>query len=84
MSATTMNGRPLPRRTLNDSIGRLDDILDGLGEAIPATIRTTLQESVGVAVAEGVKAAMVEIMTNPDVLAKLQAPTVQDAIPVQP
>ena len=81
--STTMNGRSLPRRTLNDSIGRLDEMLDGLSDAIPTTIRQTLQDSVGVAVAEGVKAALVEIMTNPDVLARLHLP-VRDAIPLQP
>ena len=81
MSTATLNGRPLPRRTLNDSIGRLDDILDGLGEAIPATIRSTLQESVSIAVAEGVKAALVEVMTNPDITARIQPPAPAPAQP---
>ena len=72
MATATLNGRTLPRRSLNDSIGKLDTILDGLGEAIPATIRDTLQESVSAAVAEGVKAALIEVMTNPDLLARIQ------------
>ena len=53
---TTMNNLPtLPgrqRRSLNDTIGRLDEMIDGLSEAIPGTIRDTLQETVGTAVAE--------------------------------
>jgi hypothetical protein len=64
------NGRQ--RRTLNDSIAKLDQILDGLSEAIPETIRDTIRESVGAAVAEGVRAALVEIITSPDVQALLR------------
>jgi hypothetical protein len=68
---TTMNNN-LPgrqRRSLNDSIGHLDQMIDGLAEAIPGTIRDTLQETVGAAITEGVKAALLEIVSSPDVLA---------------
>ena len=58
---TTTNGR---RPTLSDSIARLDQILDGLGEAIPQTIRETLRDSVAAAVAEGVRAALVEVLSG--------------------
>jgi hypothetical protein len=64
------NGRQ--RRSLNDSIARLDQILDGLAEAIPETISQTLRASVGAAVSEGVRAALVEIVTSPDVQALLR------------
>jgi hypothetical protein len=60
-TASTSNGR---RPTLSDSIARLDQILDGLGEAIPQTIRDTLRESVAAAVAEGVRAALVEVLSG--------------------
>jgi hypothetical protein len=86
---TTMNNN-LPgrqRRSLNDSIGRLDEMIDGLAEAIPGTIKDTLQESVGAAITEGVRAALLEIVTNPDVLALLRSslPTVPPlAVPVVP
>lgn len=56
------NGRP--RRSLNDTISRLDEMIDGLSEAIPATIRDTLRESVADAIAIGVKAAVVEVLSN--------------------
>jgi hypothetical protein len=59
--ASAPNGR---RPTLSDSITRLDQILDGLGEAIPQLIRDTLRESVAVAVAEGVRAALVEVLSG--------------------
>src|SRR5580700_8030547 len=71
---TTMNNN-LPgrqRRSLNDSIGHLDKMIDGLSEAIPGTIRDTLQETVGAAITEGVRAALLEIVTNPDVLTLLR------------
>jgi hypothetical protein len=72
---TTMNnnlsGRQ--RRSLNDSIGHLDQMIDGLSEAIPGTIRDTLQETVGAAITEGVRAALLEIVSNPDVLALLRS-----------
>jgi hypothetical protein len=59
---------------LNDSIARMDKMIDGLSEAIPGTIRETLQESVGVAITEGVRAALVEILSSPEVLAVLRSP----------
>jgi hypothetical protein len=67
--ASAPNGR---RPTLSDSIARLDQILDGLGEAIPQTIRDTLRESVAAAVAEGVRAALVEVLSGEAVQSLLQ------------
>ena len=67
--ASTSNGR---RPTLSDSIARLDQILDGLGEAIPQMIRDTLRESVAAAVAEGVRAAFVEVLSGEAVQSLLQ------------
>ena len=59
--ASVPNGR---RPTLSDSIDRLDRILDGLSEAIPATVRDALREEVAAAVAEGVRAALVEVLSG--------------------
>src|ERR1700720_2521246 len=74
MTATLTNNLPgRPRRNLNDSIGHLDKMIDGLSEAIPGTIRDTLQETVGAAITEGVRAALLEIVSNPDVLALLRS-----------
>jgi hypothetical protein len=86
---TTMNNN-LPgrqRRSLNDSIGHLDQMIDGLAEAIPGTIKDTLQETVGAAITEGVRAALLEIVSNPDVLALLRSslPTLPPlAVPIAP
>jgi hypothetical protein len=74
MTATMNNNLPgRQRRSLNDSIGHLDQMIDGLSEAIPGTIRDTLQETVGAAITEGIRAALLEIVTNPEVLALLRS-----------
>jgi hypothetical protein len=73
MTATLNNNvNNRQRRSLNDTIGHLDQMIDGLSEAIPGTIRDTLQESVGAAITEGVRAALLEIVTNPDILTLLR------------
>ena len=66
--ATVTNGRP--RRSLNDSIGRwTTDRWPERGH--PKRIRDTLTEAVSMAVAEGVKTALVEVLTNPQVMTRL-------------
>jgi hypothetical protein len=67
---TTTNGQQ--RRTLNQTIARLDEMIEGLSNAIPETIRDSLQEAVGAAVTEGVRAALLEMMSNPDLLTVLR------------
>jgi hypothetical protein len=88
MTANVTNSLPgRPRRSLNDTIGHLDQMIDGLSEAIPGTIRDTLQETVGAAVGEGVRAAILEIVSNPEVLALLRTtlvPEAPHAVPVGP
>jgi len=64
------NGRQ--RRTLNDSITRLDEMIDGLSEAIPATIRDTLKDAIAESIAEGVKVAVVQVLSNRDLQEALQ------------
>jgi hypothetical protein len=79
------NGRP--RRSLNETIGHLDQMIEGLSTAIPETIRDTLKEEVGAAVSEGVRTALTHILTNPEVLAQLRhtlAPEPPMAVPVAP
>lgn len=71
MTATQeTNGKP--RRSLNDTIGRMDQLIDGLSDAIPETIRDTLTETVSLAVADGVRAAVVEVLSNPALLAAVR------------
>lgn len=82
----SVNGRP--RRSLNETIGRLDEMLDGLGRAIPETIRDELRVNIGAAVADGVRAALVEIAANLDLPALLHrahqfAPTPPAPVEIQ-
>ena len=78
MTATTNltnNGRRDSRPSLSQQIDRLNLILDGLAEAIPATVADSVRDSVGVAVAEAVRATFLEIAGNPELMAQLrQAP----------
>src|SRR3954470_6436830 len=66
------NGRA--RRSLNDTIERLDSMIDGLSDAIPATVRDCVADTVPAAIAEGVKAAVLEVLSNPDFLARVRGP----------
>jgi hypothetical protein len=83
MTTSVTNNLPgRHRRSLNDTIGHLDQMIDGLSEAIPGTIRDTLQETVGAAISEGVRAALLEIVNSPEVLALLRSPLPPVATPM--
>jgi len=67
----SVNGRKRPQ--LNDSIHRLDSILDGLAEAIPATVADSIREGLAEAVRQAVMSALAEALTAPGGLAALAA-----------
>jgi hypothetical protein len=69
MSTDTLNSAP--RKQLADQIDRLDHILDGLGDAIPAVVGDAVRQ----AVRDGVQAAIAEILTNRDLLDALRPQT---------
>jgi hypothetical protein len=71
MNATTTNGTQ--RRTLAQQIDRLDDILDGLDEALAGAVADAVRQATGTAVKEAVRLALVEVLTNADVLALISA-----------
>jgi hypothetical protein len=58
---------------LSTQLDRLDNILDGLSDAIPATIAEAVQQ--------GVRSAIVELMKNPELLKAMQPPAPQPAEP---
>ena len=78
---TILNSRP--RKTLASQLDRLDSVLDGLSE--------NLNQAVADAVQGAVHKALVELMTNPELVALLggaagraaPAPAAPEAIPVQ-
>jgi len=78
------NGRRDSRRSLADEIDRLDQLLDGLAEAIPATVADCIKDSVRDAVAEAVKTTLVEIASRPELLARLRSEPSTAASPVPP
>ena len=70
MSATmTNNDAPRTRRRqLTEELEKLDTMIDGLSEAIPGTIKDVLEQQVGTAIADGIKAAVLEVLANPDLI----------------
>ena len=83
---STMNAAVNARRrpTLSEQIDRLDRTLDGLAEALNEAVADAVKSAVGAAVREAVQATLTEILTNPDVLARLRdvtAPPPQHATP---
>jgi hypothetical protein len=58
MTATSSAAKGLQRKTLADQLDRLDQILDGLGEALTAAVAQ--------AVTEGVAAAVTQLIRRPD------------------
>src|SRR3954447_24035713 len=64
------NGRA--RKTLADQIDRLDRVLDGLAEDLNEAVAAEVQRAVGRAVREAVQAAFKEVLTNPELAARLR------------
>ena len=65
------NGRS--RKSLADQIDRLDQILDGLADGLNEAVASAVKQAVAVAVQEAVRGILAEVLTNPDLLAKLRS-----------
>ena len=68
----TLNSRVngnTPRKSLSNQLDRLDKILDGLDGALTGAITEAVKDAVSSAVGEAVRATLMEVMTNPDILA---------------
>ena len=64
MTATMfLNGKP--RKQLSDQLDRMDEILDVLGEGLTGAVVDAMKAGTALAV----KQALVEILTNPELLA---------------
>jgi hypothetical protein len=66
MTVTMTNGKT--RKTLADQLDRLDNILDALSEGLNGAVADAVKEAAGAAVQEAVRQALIEVLTNPDVL----------------
>jgi AcrR family transcriptional regulator len=74
-----MNGQA--RKSLADQIDRLDAMLDGLSEGLNEAVATAVQEAVGAAVQHAVQAVLREVLTNPEMLARLGGAALPVAAP---
>jgi hypothetical protein len=63
MTATMTNGKT--RKNLSEQLDRLDGILDGLADGLNEAVAAAVRE----ATASAVRQALVEVLSNPDVLA---------------
>src|ERR1700688_1844887 len=60
------------RKNLASQLDRLDGILDGLADGLNEAVASAVQQAVAVAVQEAVRGILTEVLTNPDLLAKLR------------
>src|SRR5476649_2003199 len=70
---STSNGQP--RKQLADQIDRLDQILTGLSEGLDERINEAVQQAVVFAVRQAVQTTLTEVLTNPDLAARMQHST---------
>ena len=71
MTTSARNGRK--RMSLDEQIGRLDRTLDGLADGLNEAVADAVKMAVGNAVREAVQCVLTEVLTNPDILAKMRA-----------
>lgn len=64
------------RKSLAEQLDRFDRMLDGLDQGLQGAIADAVREAVAAAVAEGVRAALLELATNPDLLAVIRGSVV--------
>src|SRR5262245_36208290 len=69
MATTDTNGKV--RKSLAEQIDKLSSILDGLSENLNEAVADAVREATGAAVRDAVQKALVEVLTNPDVLTLL-------------
>jgi hypothetical protein len=79
MSTPTISNAKLPRKQLSDQLDRLDSILDGLGEGLNGAVADAAREGTRLAVRD----AIVEIMTDAALRAKLHNASVPET-PAEP
>jgi hypothetical protein len=71
MTNSNRNGRK--RMSLDEQIGRLDQTLDGLADGLNEAVADAVKMAVGNAVREAVQCTLTDVLTNPDILARLRA-----------
>lgn len=70
---TMLNTNGKARKSLASQLDRLDEMLDGLSEALNESVAMAVKDAVTLAVREAVQAVMTEVLSNPAIVARLQA-----------
>jgi hypothetical protein len=65
---STISGNGTQRKSLASQIDRLDQILDGLADALNESVADAVREVVGQAVREAVQATVREVLASPELL----------------
>lgn len=77
MNATTITNNKPQRKQLSDQLDRLDDILDALSEGLNGAVADAAREGTRLAI----KDAIIEIMTDPTLRARLHETTALEPAP---
>jgi hypothetical protein len=64
------------RKTLSSQLDRLDDILDALSDGLNEAVGSAVEGAVATAVRDGVQLAVMEVLTNPELLRRVRAAAV--------
>src|SRR6202011_2166360 len=83
---TKVNTNGQARKSLAEQIDRLDAMLDGLADGLNDAVAAAVKEAVGVAVQQAVQTVVREMLTSPELLARLGAtpPVAATAAPPAP
>src|SRR5690348_13245926 len=68
MTVLTNHSEKKARKSLADQIDRLESLLGGLGKNLNHAVESALKETTATVVQEAVRQALLEVLTNPDVL----------------
>jgi hypothetical protein len=68
---TTASTNGNARKSLAEQIDRLDSMLDGLAENLNEAVAAAVKEAVGLAVREAIEGIMTEVLSHPELVARL-------------
>ena len=71
--STSINTNGQARKNLADQIDRLDGMLDGLSDGLNEAVADAVKNAVGAAVQQAVQAVLREVLSKPELLARIEA-----------
>ena len=78
---TKMSTNGQARKSLGDQIERLDAMLDGLADGLNDAVAAAVKEVVGVAVQQALQVVLREVLSNPELLARIGSAALPVATP---